>query len=41
MSLCSDAEIDILFVVYDQAHRISKAYNDKGTNKNYYIFKNY
>ena len=41
MSLCSDAEIDILFVVYGQAHRISKAYNDKGTNKNYYIFKNY
>ena len=41
MTLCSDAEIDILFVVYGQAHRICKAYNDKGTNKNHYIFKNY
>ena len=34
MSLCSDAEIDIPDMAYDRAHRIGKAYNDKGTNKN-------
>ena len=33
MSLCSDVEIDILDMAYDQAHMIGKAYNDKGTNK--------
>ena len=33
-SLCSDAEIDIPDMAYDQALRIDKAYNDKGTNKN-------
>ena len=34
MTLCSDAEIDIPDVAYDQACRTGKAYNDKGTNKN-------
>ena len=33
MSLCSDVEIDILDMAYDQAHMIGKVYNDKGTNK--------
>ena len=34
MTLCSDAKIYILDMAYDQAHKIGKAYNDKGTNKN-------
>ena len=34
MPLCSDAEIDIPDMTFDRAHRIGKAYNDKGTNKN-------
>ena len=32
-SLYSDAEMDIPDMAYDRAHRIGKAYNDKGTNK--------
>ena len=32
-SLCSDAKINIPGMAYNWAHRIGKAYNDKGTNK--------
>ena len=38
MSLCSDAEIDIPDMAYDPAHRIGKAYNDKGTTLRAQIF---
>ena len=34
MSLCSDVEIDIPDMTYDWTHKIGKAYNKKGTNKN-------
>ena len=33
MSLCSDVDIDILDMAYDQVHMIGKAYNDEETNK--------
>ena len=34
MTLCSDAEVDIPDMAFDRAHRIGRAYNDKGSNKN-------
>ena len=34
MTLCNDAEVDIPDLAFDHAHRISRAYNDKGSNKN-------
>ena len=34
MTLCNDAEVDIPDMAFDRAHRIGRAYNDKGSNKN-------
>ena len=34
MTLCNDAEVDIPDMAFDRAHRIGRAHNGKGSNKN-------